>query len=205
MMKIRVLSFPDSKVHGANMGPTWVLSAPDGPMSAPWTLLSRLIPLKVPISPHNLIFFGTSFHTRSKRTESIVLQWMIRLFVFSFRISVFVGNKFITTWNTGPHWIVSLQRHHNERDGVSNHQPYHCLLNRLFRCRSKKTSKVRVTGFCARNSPVTGEFLTQRASNAENVTIWWRHHVSGEAWCLSLRLLKIISRVLYAIRYLTWS
>ena len=22
---------PDSKVHGANMGPTWVLSAPDGP------------------------------------------------------------------------------------------------------------------------------------------------------------------------------
>ena len=22
---------PDSKVHGANMGPTWVMSAPDGP------------------------------------------------------------------------------------------------------------------------------------------------------------------------------
>ena len=89
MMKIRVLSFPDSKVHGANMGPTWVLSAPDGPMSAPWTLLSRLIPLKVPISPHNLIFFGTSFHTRSKRTESIVLQWMIRLF-FLVSVSVFL-------------------------------------------------------------------------------------------------------------------
>ena len=31
---------PDSKVHGDNMGPTWVLSAPDGPMLAPWTLLS---------------------------------------------------------------------------------------------------------------------------------------------------------------------
>ena len=31
---------PDTKVHGANMGPTWVLSAPDGPMLAPWTLLS---------------------------------------------------------------------------------------------------------------------------------------------------------------------
>ena len=27
----RSLSYPDSKVHGANMGPTWVLSAPDGP------------------------------------------------------------------------------------------------------------------------------------------------------------------------------
>ena len=32
--------FPDSKVHGANMGSTWVLSAPDGPMLAPRTLLS---------------------------------------------------------------------------------------------------------------------------------------------------------------------
>ena len=27
-----------------------------------------------------------------------------------------------------------------------------------------------------RNSPVTGEFPAQRASNAENVSIWWRHH-----------------------------
>ena len=41
------------------------------------------------------------------------------------------------------------------------------LRNRLFRCRSKKTSKLRVTGLCARNSPVTGEFPAQIASNAE--------------------------------------
>ena len=44
------------------------------------------------------------------------------------------------------------------------------------RRRSKKTSKLRVTGLCAENSPVTGEFHTQRASNAKNVSIWWRHH-----------------------------
>ena len=31
---------PDNKVHEANMGPTWVLSAPDGPHVGPWTLLS---------------------------------------------------------------------------------------------------------------------------------------------------------------------
>ena len=71
----------------------------------------------------------------------------------------------------------SLQWRHNERDGVSNHQPHDCLLNRLFWHRSKKTPKLRVTGLCARNSPVTGEFPAQRASNAENVSIWWRHHV----------------------------
>ena len=59
-------------------------------------------------------------------------------------------------------------------DGVSKHQPRDCLHNRLFKGRSKKTSKLRVTGQCAGNSPVTGEFPAQRASNAENVFIWWR-------------------------------
>ena len=56
-----------------------------------------------------------------------------------------------------------------------------CLRNRLFGRRSKKTSMIRVTGLCAGNSPVPagpGEFPAQRASNAENVSIWWRHRVS---------------------------
>ena len=43
--------------------------------------------------------------------------------------------------------------------------------------RSKKTSKLRVTGICEGNSSVTGEFPAQRASDAKNVSIWWRHHV----------------------------
>ena len=38
----------------------------------------------------------------------------------------------------------------------------------------KKTSKLRVTGLCVGNSPVTGEFPTQKASNAEHISIWWR-------------------------------
>ena len=71
----------------------------------------------------------------------------------------------------------SLQWRHNGYNGVSNHQPHDCLLDRLFRRRSKKISKLRVTGLCEGNSPVTGEFPSQRASNAENVSIWWRHHV----------------------------
>ena len=64
-------------------------------------------------------------------------------------------------------YFTPLQWRHNERD---------CLLNRLFRRRSKKTSKLRVTGLCAGNSPGTGEFPAQMASYAENVSIWWRHH-----------------------------
>ena len=71
----------------------------------------------------------------------------------------------------------SLQWRHNGHDSVSNHQPHDCLLNRLFRRRSKKASKLRVTGLCAGNSPGTGEFPAQMASYAENVSIWWHHHV----------------------------
>ena len=70
----------------------------------------------------------------------------------------------------------TLRWRHNGCDSVSNHLPHDCLLNRLFRRRSKKTSKLCVTGLCAGNSPETGEFLAQMASNAENVSIWWRHH-----------------------------
>ena len=75
------------------------------------------------------------------------------------------------------HRQVALQWRHNEPNGVSNHQPHDCLLKCWFSHRSKKTSKLRVTGFCAWNSPVNGEFPAQKASNAENASIWWRHHV----------------------------
>ena len=87
-----------------------------------------------------------------------------------------------TTWRQ----FIPLQWRHNEGDSVWNHQPHDCLLNRLFRRRSKKTSKLRVTGLWVGNSPGTGEFPAQMASNAENVSIWWRHH----SW-LALTLLAV--------------
>ena len=49
---------------------------------------------------------------------------------------------------------VPLHWRHNGLNSISNHQPHHCLLNRLFRHRSKKISKLRISGFCAGNSPV---------------------------------------------------
>ena len=74
----------------------------------------------------------------------------------------------------------SLRWRHNDHAGVSNHQPHGCLLNRVFRRKSKKTSKLRVTGLCVGNSPGTGEFPAQMASYAENVSIWCRHHVKAQ-------------------------
>ena len=53
------------------------------------------------------------------------------------------------------HLPHSLQWRHNGHINVPNHQPHDCLLNHLFRRRSKKTSKLRFTGLCAENSPGT--------------------------------------------------
>ena len=58
---------------------------------------------------------------------------------------------------------ITLRWRHNERNGVSNHRPHACLRNCLFRRRLKKKPKLRVTGVCEGNSPVTREFPAQRA------------------------------------------
>ena len=47
----------------------------------------------------------------------------------------------------------------------------------VYSAQIKETSKLRVTGLCVGNSPVTGEFPAQKASNVEDFSIWWRHHV----------------------------
>ena len=70
---------------------------------------------------------------------------------------------------------LPLQWRHNESDGDSNHRRLNYLLKCLFRHRSKEIPKLRVTGPCEGNSAVTGE-SRQMASDAENVSIWWRHH-----------------------------
>ena len=100
---------------------------------------------------------------------------------------------FLLNWRIAQNRLHPLQWRHNEPDGVSSHQPNDYLLKRLLVRRSKKASKLRVTGHF--NSPVTGEFPAQRANNAENVSIWWRHHafvrLGSEHRCLILNLNSI--------------
>ena len=105
-------------------------------------------------------------------------------------VFVFFPNRNGTSGESSPHgWselfyslvsMLSLRWRHDGRDSVSNHQPHDCLLNRLVRRRSKKTSKLRVTDLCVGNSPGTGKFPAQMVSNADNVSIWWRHHVTTD-------------------------
>ena len=74
---------------------------------------------------------------------------------------------------------ASLHWRQNEHDGISNHRHLDCLLNHLFRCRSNKTSKLSVPSLYEGNPPVTRRLPSHWASNAVNVSIWWRHHESS--------------------------
>ena len=72
--------------------------------------------------------------------------------------------------------VRPLQWRHNERDGVLIHQPCDCLLNRLIKVQIKENIKApRHWPLCGEVTG-DGEFPAQRASNTENVSIWWRHH-----------------------------
>ena len=119
------------------------------------------------------IHFGCSLHWRGYIISLLSFVWSIYQYIAGW----FHWPHYRWSYSTGQWW--TLMWRHNGRDGVPNHQPHDCLLKRLFWRRSKKTSKLRVTGLCAGNSPMTGEFHAQMASNAENVSIWWRHHVIG--------------------------
>ena len=146
---------PGSKVHGTNMGPTWVLPAPDRPHVGPMNLAIR--------GYHCWIIAG--YHcTPKSSTLVLVFRWESNQSLYQIYVhdSAYLMHKDDHT----------LPQRHNERNGVSNHRRFDCL----FRRRSKKTLRLNVTGLCEGNSSVTDECPAQRGSKAENVSILWRHH-----------------------------
>ena len=50
------------------------------------------------------------------------------------------------------------------------------LIQPFVQAQIKKPPKFRVIGLYEGNPPVTGSFPSQKASDAEKVSIWWRHH-----------------------------
>ena len=79
--------------------------------------------------------------------------------------------------NLSLHWLTSWWARWRLISSVSR------LYNRLFRHRSKKTSKLRVTGLCEGNPPETGGFPSQRASNADLF-----FHLMPSSWHASSKL-----------------
>ena len=84
----------------------------------------------------------------------IALIWYLQNAVFWWWICCRLPNDSLGTCKSSDIFAFCLLHwRHNDHVAVSNHQPHDCLLNRLFRRRSKKTSKLHVTGLCAGNSP----------------------------------------------------
>ena len=90
---------------------------------------------------------------------------------------------------------MSLHWRHNDHDGVSNHQPHDCLFNRLFRCRSKKTSKLRVTGLCVGkspgpvNSPHKGPVTRKMFPFDDVIMDIWRMWLQSQTWKMAMHVL----------------
>ena len=93
--------------------------------------------------------------------------------------------------------VIPLQWHHNEHDSISDNRHLDCLLSRLFRRRSNKTSKLQFTGLFGWNPSWTGRFPSQRAGDAENVSIWWCHH--GGPWRHEMAEYGILWNVIVSI------
>ena len=92
-------------------------------------------------------------------SAGMVLEWFVHLCCI-----VWARLKsHITVTSQWPRWLLK--------------SPVSPLFTQSFvQTQIKKNSKLRVTGLFAGNSPVAGKFPAQRTSNAENVSIWWRHH-----------------------------
>ena len=131
--------FDDVIMDVWQIGEVWIL---------PEVLIHKIIILFTDTFPH------ISFYSCLRFLTTTHIIHLISLLVFNSAISCVQ---------------FALQWHHNEHNCVSNHWRPCCLLNCLFRRRSKKTSKLHVTGLCEGNPPVTAEFPSQRASKVENV------------------------------------
>ena len=89
---------------------------------------------------------GCGFGSTLEQPLSLIVIWRIGHTVYPIRKYCQLNEQ------------LTLQWCHNWRHSVSNRQPHDCFLDLLFRRRSKKTSKLGVSGLCAGNSPGTGEF-----------------------------------------------
>ena len=117
---------PDNKVHGANMGPTWVLSAPDGPHDGPMNLAIRGLHFVDGI----LIFQICSY-------LSGLLNWHI-------------GNHRIAQMPLKQCWKIWINHYNDVIMGAAAYINLTNICSAIYSMhRSKKTSKLHVTGLCA--------------------------------------------------------
>ena len=95
--------------------------------------------------------YKESFHVRiHSKWHQLSFAWELRK--SKKRRCVSCG---VCDWSLPRGVQCSLQSRHNEPYGVSNHQHLGCFVNCFFWRTSKKTPKLRVTGLCEGNPPMT--------------------------------------------------
>ena len=184
-----------ARLMGGNMGPTWGRQYPGGPHVGPMNIViwvrsvnfravSEQLQRNVKpcyytfvnefvnhagffVTSHLLCFKNVLIDTSSQASGEDFIYDLGSNFIFKCPFGeyyVLLSTSFsITMTSQWARWFL-------------RYQPQYCLPNGFFRRRSMKTSKLRVSGLCLGNSPMTSECSAQRASNVENVFIWWRHH-----------------------------
>ena len=99
--------------------------------------------------------------------------------------------------------LINITARHNERNSAANHRRLDYLLNRLFRCRSKKTSKLHGIGLSEGNLPVTSEFLDSsyhQAISKHGIDYTW-HGVDGSLFSANRAPSQYKDRLIYVWRF----
>ena len=86
-------------------------------------------------------------------------------------------------------------------DVITGAMAYRLFTQPFVQAQIKQNIKTPPRGHCKRNSPGTGEFLSQRASDAENVSTWWRHHATKYLSYISATLFQILPKYVYEILF----
>ena len=119
-----------------------------------------------------------------------------------------VRQTVLACWHRDAHiWRVFyvLQWRHNERNGVSNHRRLHCLPIGWFKTVVYSTH-IKESSEASRHRPLWGEFTGHRwipltkASNAENVSIWWR-----QSWGVNFSLCPAFVIFVQILNYTLYS
>ena len=150
-----------------------------------------------------LFHFSRCCATKEINTK-ITRSWAHKQFPTRVRTLFYIFLEVICKQPTSiwPDHMITLRWCHNGRDSISNHQPHDGLFNRLFRRRSKKTSKLSVTGICVGNSwgihrdrwiprtkgQLRGKCFHLMTSSWPNI-LWDLLHIS---WHLSVYLFQCI-------------
>ena len=147
----KIFKHPVSKVHGANMGPTWVLSAPDGSHVGPMNLAIRAVQ---EIVIHSSMWRKIKF-IKFGRLHWFSNQHWLRSWPYDTEIS---GDKLSTVKSHEHHTVWAVQ----------------CF---AFRLNRKKILKLHTVGSLCVESTGQQWFPSQRSRNADSTCMSWRHQL----------------------------